>query len=408
MVRMSTHRFRHAARLARGRWHGLSFLTALTLAAVTGCARTAAQPAPEGPPRVSVAEVLERPVTEWDEFTGRLEPVETVEVRPRVSGYVAAVRFKEGAIVRKGDPLFEIDDRPFVAEVDRLRAELMRARATVQRSRSELQRAERLRAENAMSLEEHDRRASFAQEAAAQVAAVEAALRAVELNLEFTRVVSPITGRVSRALVTPGNLVSSGPAQATLMTTVVSLDPIYAHFDADEGIFLRYSALARSAGKRDAASSGLPIQMALANETGFPRQGRLDFLDNRLDPASGTIRGRAAFRNPDGALTPGLFVRLRVAGSGTVRALLIQDAAVGTDLDKKYVLTVGGDSSIQYRPVSLGPIVDGLRVVRSGLAAGDRVVVNGLQRVRPGAKVDALAVAMDPAAPPPVAANAAQ
>ncbi len=209
---------------------------------------------------------------------------------------------------------------------------------------------------------------------------------------------SPIAGRVSRAYVTEGNLVSSGPGEATLMTTVVSLDPIHAHFDADERIFLRYSALARSAGKADASAARLAIRMALADEEGFPRQGRLDFLDNRLDPASGTIRGRAAFPNRDGALTPGLFVRLRVAGNGTNRALLVQDRAVGTDLDKKFVLIVGPEQTIQYRAVTLGPLVDGLRVVRTGLAAGDHVVVNGLQRVRPGAKVAPVPVQMDAAA----------
>jgi multidrug efflux system membrane fusion protein len=388
------------------RWLALAVVPVIVVVAA-GCARTAAQPAPQGPPQVSVARVIDREITEWDEFTGRLEPVESVDVRPRVSGYISAVRFKEGAVVRKGDPLFQIDDRPFLAEVDRLRAELMRSRATVQRAASELQRAERLRAENAMSLEEHDRRSAFAQEATAQVAAVEAALRSVELNLEFTRVVSPITGRVSRAYVTEGNLVSSGPGEATLMTTVVSLDPIHAHFDADERIFLRYNALARNAGKVDAATASLPIRMALADEEGFPRQGRLDFLDNRLDPASGTIRGRASFPNRDGALTPGLFVRLRVAGNGTNRALLVQDRAVGTDLDKKFVLVVDDSNTVGYRAVTLGPLVDGLRVVRTGLAAGDQVVVNGLQRVRPGVKVEAVPVEMDATAATPAATPAA-
>ena len=394
---MSTPRSSRLTRLGRRQWLALFLVSAAAIVTAIGCTSTEAQPAPQGPPRVSVATVVDRNVTEWDEFTGRLEPVESVDVRPRVSGYVSAVRFKEGAIVRKGDPLFQIDDRPFLAEVDRLRAELMRARATVQRGTSELQRAERLRAENAMSLEERDRRAAFAAEATAQVAATEAALRAVELNLEFTRVTSPIAGRVSRALVTEGNLVSSGPGEATLMTTVVSLDPIHAHFDADERILLRYNAAARSAGKRDAAAARLTIQMALANEQGFPREGVLDFLDNRLDAASGTIRGRAAFRNRDGELTPGLFVRLRVAGGGTTHAVLVQDRAIGTDLDKKFVLAVGPDNTIQYRAVTLGPIVDGLRVVRTGLEKGDRVVVNGLQRVRPGATIDAALVEMEPA-----------
>jgi multidrug efflux system membrane fusion protein len=354
---------------------------------LTACAETAAQPGPQGPPRITVAAAIDREITEWDEFTGRLEAVDSVQIRPRVSGYVGSVAFTEGAIVRRGDVLFQIDPRPFEAEVDRLRAELTRARATVQRAGSELQRAERLRTENAISHEEHDRRAAFSQESTAQVSAVEAALRAVELNLSFTRVTAPITGRVGRAIVTEGNLVSSGPGEATLLTTLVSIDPIHAHFDADERVFLRYAGHARSL--------DLPIRMELANEQGFPREGRMDFLDNRLDPVTGTIRGRAVFRNHDGALTPGLFVRLRVAGGGASRALLVQDRAVGTDLDKKFLYVVGADGAVQYRPVTLGPLVEGLRVVRSGIAAGDLVIVNGLQRVRPGAKVDPVVIAMD-------------
>jgi multidrug efflux system membrane fusion protein len=347
-----------------------------------------------------VASVIERDVTEWDEFTGRLQAVDSVEVRPRVSGLIAAVRFQEGAIVRRGDPLFEIDPRPFQAEVDRLRAELNRAGATNQRAASELQTAEKLRAENAIAKEEHDRRAAFAQESTAQAAAVEAALRAAELNLEFTRVTSPIDGRVGRAIVTEGNLVSSGPGEATLLTTVVSLDPVYAYFDADEQIFLKYSA---AAGPKGPALRGglhnrgaeLPIRMALANDESFPRLGRLDFIDNQLDGATGTIRGRAIFRNGDGQLTPGLFVRLRLAGTGSYRGLLIQDRAVGTDLSKKFVYVVGPKNEVQYRTVTLGPIVDGLRVVRTGLEAGESVVVNGLQRVRPGVQVTPVVEATD-------------
>ena len=369
-------------------------LTAIaSLAAVilsAGCAHTEAQQAPPVPPQVTVAHVIAREVTEWDEFTGRLQAVDTVDVRPRVSGLVAAVRFEEGAIVRRGDPLFEIDPRPFQAEVDRLRAELVRARATGRRADSELRRAERLSAENAIASEEHDRRAAFAQESSAQEAAVEAALRAAELNLEFTRVTSPIDGRVGRAIVTAGNLVSSGPGEATLLTTVVSLDPVYAYFDADEQVFLKYMAGAGTDPRRR-RSGELPIRMALANDDGFPRQGRLDFIDNQLDGSTGTIRGRAVFRNTDGRLTPGLFVRLRLAGTGSYHGLLIQDRAVGTDLSKKFVYVVGPSDEIQYREVTLGPIVDGLRVVRSGLAAGEPVVVNGLQRVRPGAKVNPVA-----------------
>ncbi len=362
--------------------HLFSALVIVALAA--GCTRTAAQQEAPPPPQVTVASVIERTVTEWDEFTGRLQAVDSVEVRPRVSGLISAVRFDEGAMVHRGDPLFQIDARPFQAEVDRLRAELARATATAQRADSELQRAERLRAENAISREEHDRRAAFAQESAAQIAAVEATLRSAELNLEFTQVTSPIDGRVGRAIVTAGNLVSSGPGEATLLTTVVSLDPVYAYFDADEQIFLKYKgAGAKVRLKPDSTT----VRMALSSEDGFPRVGRMDFLDNQLDGTRGTIRGRAVFRNSDGQLTPGLFVRLRLAGTASYTGLLIQDRAVGTDLSTTFVYVVGPKNDVQYRAVTLGPIVDGLRVVRSGVEAGESVIVNGLQRVRPGAQV---------------------
>jgi multidrug efflux system membrane fusion protein len=366
---------------------------------LSGCARTAAQPADPPAPQVTVADVVARDVTEFDEVTGRLEAVNTVAVRPRVSGFVAAVRFEEGAIVRKGDLLFQIDPRPFEAEADRLRAELARTRATVQRATSELQRAGRLASENAMSHEEQERRAAFAQESGAQVAAVEAALRAAELNLEFTQVTSPIDGRVGRAIVTPGNLVSTGPGEATLLTTVVSIDPIYASFDADEHTLLTQKDLT-GGGTRAHAGAGLPIRLALASDHDFQREGKMNFLDNQIDPATGTIRGRAVFRNADRSLTPGLFVRLRLPGTSTYRGLLIQDRAVGTDLDKRFVFLVTPQQAIAYRSVALGPIVDGLRVVRSGLSPGDRVVVNGLQRVRPGAKVSPVMVAMDESTAP--------
>jgi RND family efflux transporter MFP subunit len=357
------------------------------IAGLAGCTQTAAQQGAPPAPTVTVAEVVERDVTEWDEFTGRLEAVDTVEIRPRVSGFLAAVRFTEGAIVRRGDPLFLIDARPFEAEADRLRAELSRASATVKRAGAELARAERLRAENAISDEEHGRRAAFAEESAAQVASVEAALRAAELNLEFTRVTSPLDGRVGRALVTEGNLVASGPGEATLLTTVVSLDPIHAYFDADEQFFLKYSAHAGQRTRTGSRPSDLPIRMALASDEGFPREGRTDFLDNQLDAATGTIRTRAVFRNQDQALTPGLFVRLRLAGSGSFRGLLIDDRAVGTDLGRQFVLVVDADSKVAYRSVTLGPLVDGRRVVRGGLEPGERVIVNGGQRVRPGMSV---------------------
>ena len=364
----------------------IGFLLPLSALLLQACTRVAAQTADAPPPpKIAVASVVSREVTEWDELTGRLEAVNSVAIRPRVSGFVAAIRFDEGAMVKKGDLLFEIDARPFQAEVDRLHAELERASATVHRAASELARADHLSSEDAMSSEERDRRVAFAKESAAQVAAVEAALRAAELNLEFTRVTSPIDGRVGRAIVTGGNLVSSGPGEATLLTTVVSLDPIYASFEADEQTFQHYAARA----------TGLPVRMAVANEDGFTHEGALEFLDNQINPETGTIRGRAVFRNRDRGLTPGAFVRLRLPGSVAYRALLIQDRAVGTDLDKRYVYTVSADGAVEYRPVQLGPIIDGLRVVRSGLKPNDVVVVNGLQRVRPGVHIEPVKQSME-------------
>src|SRR5216684_2490486 len=358
---------------------------------VTACARVETSGAAAPLPQVTVAPSVARDVTEWDEFTGRLEPVQTVAVRPRVSGLISTVGFEEGSLVRQGQVLFQIDDRPFQAQVDRLRAEL--AQATVARDRAdvEMRRADRLSSENAMALEERERRAGAAAEATAHVDAAAAALRAAQLDLDFTEVVSPIDGRVGRALVTRGNLVSGGQGEATLLTTVVSVDPIYASFDADEQAFLRYGDRARQGAR--AGSGGLRIEMALADEQAFPHEGALQFLDNQLDPATGTIRGRAVFHNRDHRLTPGLFVRLRLSGTLGYPGVLVEDRAVGTDLDRRFVLVVGGDKKVESRTVTLGPLVDGLRVIRKGLTAGELVVVNGLQRVRPGMQVSATVAA---------------
>lgn len=362
---------------------------AALLAAATGaaCSRPAAQSAPPPAPEVTVAPAVAREVTEWDEFTARLEPVQAVSIRPRVSGVIDAVTFEEGGLVRQGQVLFRIDDRPFQAQVDRLRAELARSQAVADRAASEMRRADRLSGENAISHEERERRTSAAAEADAAVSAVAAALRAAELDLEFTRVVSPIDGRVSRAVVTRGNLVSSGPGDATLLTTVVSLDPIYASFDADEQTFLRYNDLARQGRRAGTRDAGLPIRMALANDDAFAHEGTLQFLDNQLDPSTGTINGRAVFRNRERVLTPGLFVRLQLPGTASYAGVLVEDRAIGTDLDRRFVMVVGEDRTVEARPVTLGPLVDGLRVVRSGLRAGELVVINGLQRVSPGAAV---------------------
>ncbi|MCP1645393.1 multidrug efflux system membrane fusion protein [Pseudomonas citronellolis] len=340
-------------------------------------------------PKVSVAEVIEQPVNEWDEFTGRLEAPESVELRPRVSGYIDKVTFREGALVKKGDLLFQIDPRPFQAEVHRLEAQLAQARANQTRTANEAARGDRLRATNAISAELADARSAAATEARAQVAATQAELDNARLNLSFTQITAPIDGRVSRAEVTAGNLVNSGQS---LLTTLVSTDKVYAYFDADERVYLKYVAMARAGGP-DARGS-TPVYLGLTGEDGFPHLGRLDFLDNQVNPKTGTIRGRAVFDNKDGLYTPGLYARIKLVGSGTYDAALIKDEAVGTDLGKKFVLVVGADRKVAYRAIELGPKLEGLRIVRSGLAKGDRIVVNGLQRVRPGAEVDAQGVPM--------------
>ncbi|WP_248798683.1 multidrug efflux RND transporter periplasmic adaptor subunit MexE [Pseudomonas sp. MWU13-2105] len=331
--------------------------------------------------KVSVAKVIEQPVNEWDEFTGRLEAPETVEIRPRVSGQIDSVAFTEGALVKKGDLLFQIDPRPYQAEVHRLEAQLQQARATASRSANEAERGKRLLSSNAISAELADTRSSSAQESKAAVDATQAQLDLAKLNLSFTRVTAPISGRVSRAEITAGNIVT---ADVTALTSVVSTDKVYAYFDADERVYLKYSQLARQ-GKRGQTT---PVYLGLSNETGNPHQGVMNFVDNQVNPKTGTIRGRAMFDNADGAFTPGLYARLKLVGSGTYAAVLINDEAVGTDLGKKFVLVMDADKKTVYRSVELGPKIEGLRIVRNGLNKDDTIVVKGLQRVRPGSPVD--------------------
>jgi multidrug efflux system membrane fusion protein len=355
-------------------------LALLAVLVMSACGKTPDTAVSMPAAKVSVAKVLEQPVNEWDEFTGRLEAPETVEIRPRVSGQIDEVAFTEGALVKKGDLLFQIDPRPFQAEVRRLEAQLAQARATATRSENEAQRGERLRQSNAISAELADSRTSAAQEARAAAAAIQAQLDLAKLNLSFTRVTSPINGRVSRAEITAGNLVT---ADVTALTSVVSTDKVYAYFDADERVFLKYTQLARQ-GQRGQAT---PVYMGLSNEDGNPHQGQMNFIDNQVNPQTGTIRGRAVFDNKDGAYTPGLYARLKLVGSGTYSAVLINDEAVGTDLGKKFVLVMDADNKPAYRPVELGPKIEGLRIVRSGLSKDDTIIVKGLQRARPGAPV---------------------
>lgn len=347
----------------------------------------------EPPPavEVSVARVVQHEVTEWDEFTGRLEAPQSVEIRPRVSGFIDTVNFDAGSLVHKGDVLFEIDPRPFEVEVRRLEAELEQAQANLGRAANEARRGERLKASNAISTELAEARTSEARQARAQVAAIAAELDAARLELSFTHVTAPIGGHIGRAEVTAGNLVGAGQ---TLLTTLVSTDRVYAYFNLDERTYLEYQNLAQQ-GERGQAS---PVYLGLANETGHPHLGHIDFIDNQVDPMTGTIRGRAVFDNDDGLFTPGLYVRLRLVGSARYDAVLIQDTAVGTDLDRKFVLVLDDRQKVAYRQVELGPKVAGLRIVRDGLAPDDRIVVNGLQRVRPGMTVSAEVVPMADAA----------
>jgi len=365
----------------------LPLLTAIMLFAGLGRSEAKAPAPAPAATEVTVAEVIHKPLHEWQEFSGRLQAVDTVEVKPRVSGYINSVAFADGARVKQGDLLFQIDPRPFQDEVDRLNAERSRAVSDLDLARANHARAERLIAANAISREEYERLAAAETSAQGEVGSVSASLSAARLNLEFTQVRAPIEGHVSRAIITAGNLVTS----ASLLTTVVSDDPVYAYFDADEQTFLRYSKLTET--KADDGASG--VFMGLVDEDGYPHQGKLDFVDNQVDPGTGTIRARAVFSNPDGRYTPGLFARIRLVGGADNDTVLIEDRAIGTDLGKKFVLALKADNSIEYRLVDLGPEIDGLRVVKQGLAPGDIIVVNGLQHVKPGQMVAPTRVAMN-------------
>jgi membrane fusion protein, multidrug efflux system len=358
-----------------------------------GCGGT--PPPPPPPPAVTVAAVPTREITEWDEVSGRFEAVDAVEIRPRVSGYLRRVDFAEGKEVRKGEVLFEIDPRPYQADLARAEAALDQARSGAALAVRDVERARRLVEVKAISQEEFDGRVSASAQGSASVRAAEAIVTSARLNLEWTQVRSPIAGRVGRAMVTEGNLVQAGPPAATLLTTVVSLDPIYVYFETDEPTYLKYGALARTGSRPSSRDARSPIAMGLANEDGtFPHQGYIDFVDNQLDPRTGTIRTRAVFSNKERLFTPGLFARLKLAGSGRHPATLVLDRAVGTDQDKKFVLVVKPDSTVDYRPVQVGRLVDGFRVVLSGLEPGERIVINGLQRVRPGMRITPTLAAM--------------
>lgn len=360
-------------------------------------------PPPFPPVGVNVAAVVKKSVTEWDEFSGRIEAVESVELRPRVAGYLAGVHFQEGGEVHKGDLLFTIDDREYRAAADSARANLARAETRVELAQTALARTEKLTHLKAAAVEELEQRQGEVKQAIADRNTSAAQLRQAELNVEFTRIAAPISGRIGRAEVRPGNLVS--PA-TTLLATVVSIDPVYVSFDGNERVYLKYQQLAREGSRASSRDVRNPVRVGLASEEGYPHQGEMVFVDNRLDPATGTIFARALLSNKDGVFTPGLFARIQLLGSGTRDALLIHDRAVLTDQDRRYVYAVGADNKTVRKDVTLGPLVDGLRIVTSGLAAGDLVVVNGTRKIfSPGQPVNPSKVPMDqPELPPPAAA----
>jgi RND family efflux transporter MFP subunit len=362
--------------------------TALCALALAACNRSA--PPPQPTPKVTVAHPVERELTDWDEYTARLEAIESVEVRARVSGYLESVHFREGSVVKKGDLLFLIDPRPYEAQLRRAEGDLELAKSRLDIAQKNLARVAYLVKSQAMSKEEAETRAAFVRQAEAGVATAQAAVDAARLDVEFTRVTAPVAGRVSRRMVTEGNLINGGVGtQGTLLTTLVSLDPLYVYFEANERDYLKYVRLAKSGERPSSREYKNPVQIGLADEKGFPHEGYMDFVDNQIDRSTGTIQGRAIVPNADGLLAPGLFVRLRLIGSGRYKALLIPEEAIQSDQAEKFVWVLDGDNKVHYRRITVGSVHDGLRVVREGLTTGDRVIVKGIQRARPDIVVEA-------------------
>ncbi|MGR2738074.1 efflux RND transporter periplasmic adaptor subunit [Billgrantia sp. Q4P2] len=367
------------------------------LIVLTGCDSLADGGQEEGaqqgppPPQVSVAQVLVEDVELWDAFTGRIEAVETVDLRPRVSGYIDSIHYTEGQEVEKGDVLFIIDPRPYRAELERAEAELQRARARAELARSEAARAEALAQSRSISREELDQRRSAAATAEADILAAQAIAETARLNMEFTEVRAPIAGRAGRAMVTPGNLVS----EDTPLTRIVALDRVHVHFHSDERAYLHYDAMARNGSQASFREGGIPVRVGLANDEGYPYRGEVDFVDNHLDAEAGTILTRAVLDNSEGRFAPGMYARVQLLAGEAEGSLLIDDKAVLTDQDRKYVYVVDEEGRAMRRDVQLGRMADGLRVVAAGLEPGDQVVVNGAQRIFfPGMPVAAESVDM--------------
>ena len=369
---------------------GVVLLSAL----LVGCDDSVAQNAAPQAPVVSAADVVVKSISQWDSFNGRIEAVESVQLRPRVSGYIDKVNYTDGQEVKKGEVLFTIDDRTYRAALEQAQANLARAKTQASLARSEANRTDKLVNTNLVSREEWEQRRAAATQAQADIRAAQAAVDAAQLNLDFTKVTAPIDGRASRALITSGNLVTAGDS-ASVLTTLVSQKTVYVYFDVDESTYLHYQNLARSGQGASSNHLALPVEIGLVGEEGYPHQGKVDFLDNQLTPSTGTIRMRALLDNAQRQFTPGLFARVRLPGSAEFNATLIDDKAVLTDQDRKYVYVVDKEGKAQRRDITPGRLADGLRIVQQGLKPGDRVIVDGLQKVfMPGMPVNAKTVAM--------------
>lgn len=367
----------------------MGLLAAVTLMTMIGCGNHDDSASKQGPlPKVKIAQPLSQEVIEWDEYTGRIEAINSVEVRARVSGYLDKVNFKAGDRVSKGELLFQIDPKPFTAQLNYAVAELERTKSRHELAKNDLARAERLFRAKAISEEEHDARSKGLRETLAAVQSAEANVYTARLNLEYTQVRSPIDGRIGRELITAGNLVNGGGGDATLLTFIVSTDPVYVYVDADERSVLKYRRQAKEGGRGSLGEEQTPVELAVADELNFPHQGHLDYISPREDAATGTLSLRGVFANPDELLSPGFFARMRIRASAPYPAILVPDRAIGTDQAQRFVWVVNQENQVEYRKVVLGAHIGQSRVITEGLKSGEWAVIEGVQKLKPGAKVN--------------------
>ncbi len=360
-------------------------ISCLVLLAACGKSETPNSTVAPPKPAIVASQPIEKEIFEWDEYTGRFQAMESVDIRARVAGYLQEISFKDGSKVKKGDLLFVVDPRPYMAQLQQSKAELDRAKSRLELAQNDVERAKRLLKEQAISEEEYDTRSKNLVQASASVESAKATVELAQLNVEFTHIRAPISGRISRKLITEGNLVST---DATVLATIVSVDPIHVYIDADERSVLKYRRLSIEGKRKSAREFKIPVEMALIDENEYPHQGYIDYVDPEINPATGTIRARAVFENPDNLFGAGMFARVRVPGSGKYQALLISDRAIAMDQGKQFVMVVNKDKRAEYRPIQTGHSHDGLRIVNAGLSVDEWVITNGLQFVRPGVEVD--------------------